>query len=66
MTPAELAAELTGPRPLWTQPLRHGLTAVLIPKSLSKREQAEVRVRLGARRPADLELLAREQRKARR
>jgi UDP-glucose 4-epimerase len=41
----------------------HGLTAVYVFKHLSKIEQAELRVRLGARRPADLELLARHRRR---
>ena len=52
--------------PLEATELRHGLAAVYVPKNLSKHEQAELRVRLGARRPADLEYLARKQREARR
>lgn len=52
--------------PVESLPIPHGLAAVDVPKRLSKTEQAELRVRLGARRPAHLELLARRQREARR
>ncbi len=63
MKPAE-APPVTAPVE-WL-PAAHGLAAVYVPKRLPKLEQAELRVRLGARRPADLELLARKQREARR
>lgn len=48
------------------QELPGGLTAIYVLKSLTTWEQAEVRVRLGARRPADLQFLARYERERRR
>jgi hypothetical protein len=49
--------------PIEVQPSRHGLAAVYVSKQLSRYEQAELRVRLGLRRPADLEYLARQRRR---
>jgi hypothetical protein len=46
--------------------LPHGLAAIYIPKGLSRYEQAELCIRLGARRPADLQYLARYERERRR
>lgn len=45
-------------------PLRHHLAAVYVHKALSPYERAELRIRLGLRRPADLELVARHARQA--
>ena len=48
------------------QQLPAGLAAVYVLRSLTTYEQAEMRVRLGARRPADLQYLARVERERRR
>jgi hypothetical protein len=48
---------------LEARPLRAGLAAVYVPKALTAYERAELRIRLGLRRPADLELVARYRRK---
>lgn len=48
------------------QQLPAGLAAVYISRDLTNYEQAELRVRLGARRPADLQYLARAERERRR
>jgi 3-deoxy-D-manno-octulosonic-acid transferase len=53
-------------RDLEIAPTVHGLAAVYVPRHLERWQQAEARVRLGIRRPADLEYLARRQRAARR
>jgi hypothetical protein len=45
-------------------PLRHDLAAVYVLKALTAYERAELRIRLGVRRPADLELVARHTRQA--
>ena len=44
--------------------LRHDLAAVYVPKAVTAYERAELRIRLGLRRSADLELVARHTRQA--